>query len=261
MRIAAFLPLFLALSVSAAAQLAPSSQDGPAAAPTGPAAIPQPDADGVYPLGPGITAPTLLNAEPAAYPEGALEEDPPHIAIFAVIIGPDGAPTSIRDIFRNDSVYDPGAIAAIQKSKFMPGTLGDKPVPVLIHVRVPFFHLKPAIPSIQQHYATRMLGASQNLGRGPYQPDGLTQPRATYQPEAEFSEEARKKKIEGVVTISLLVTADGLPTDLKVVKSVGYGLDEKALEAVSRYRFNPATRDGSPVATRITVQVNFRLYR
>jgi len=61
------------------------------------------------------------------------------------------------------------------------------------------------------------------------------------------------------VLISLLVGTDGLPTDLHVVKSVGAGLDEKALDSVSKYRFKPAMKDGNPVPARITVEVSFRL--
>jgi TonB family protein len=58
----------------------------------------------------------------------------------------------------------------------------------------------------------------------------------------------------------MLVTEDGTPTDFRVEKSLGYGLDEKALQAAAKYRFKPAMRDGNPVSQRITVEMNFRLY-
>ncbi|MGA2084504.1 MAG: energy transducer TonB, partial [Terracidiphilus sp.] len=76
----------------------------------------------------------------------------------------------------------------------------------------------------------------------------------------EFSDQARREKIQGVVMVSLLVNEEGVPIDLSVTKGLGYGLDEKALEAVSQYRFKPAMRGGVPVEARITVEVNFRLY-
>jgi len=51
-----------------------------------------------------------------------------------------------------------------------------------------------------------------------------------------------------------------LPTELNVERGVGWGLDEKALQAVSQYRFQPATKDGKPVPAKINVEVMFKLY-
>jgi TonB family protein len=266
MRIVLFSLVFLIVAAGAGAQqeVAPGSQDGPMAIPTGPATVPQPDADGVYRLGPGITAPTLIAAEPAVYPDGAVETDLPHVGAYAVVVGADGLPTSVKCIFRNESVYDAGAIAAIQKSKFTPGLLGDKPVPVLVHVRVPFFHLKPALPVILQRYALRAEGRDQAPGRGSglgMIAIGVTRPKLIHSEEAEFSDEARRNRVEGTVLVSFTVSEQGLPTDLRVVKSIGYGLDEKALQAVSRYRFEPAMKDGKPVPVPISVEVSFRFAR
>jgi TonB family protein len=88
----------------------------------------------------------------------------------------------------------------------------------------------------------------------------VTPPHVTFAPEPEYSEQARKKKIKGTVLLSLTVTVDGTTRDIKVVKGVGYGLDEKAVEAVSRWKFNPALRDGQPIEREITVEVGFNLY-
>jgi len=77
---------------------------------------------------------------------------------------------------------------------------------VLVHVRVPFFHLKPALPSVMQHYAERAEGQMQRPGRGLFHSaDGVTPPKAIHTVEAEFSELARKKKVQGAVLISLTV--------------------------------------------------------
>ena len=81
-----------------------------------------------------------------------------------------------------------------------------------------------------------------------------------FTPEAEFSDEARRQKYQGVCMISLIVDAHGNPQSLRLVRRLGMGLDEKAMEAVLRYRFKPAKKDGKPVAVRMTVEVNFRLY-
>jgi len=89
---------------------------------------------------------------------------------------------------------------------------------------------------------------------------GATIPQVIYNPEPSFSDEARKAKQQGVVTLMLVVGKDGHTYDIRVRQSLGMGLDEKAIEAVSRWRFRPATREGMPVATQIAVEVNFRLY-
>ncbi|HEV2401663.1 MAG TPA: energy transducer TonB [Candidatus Sulfotelmatobacter sp.] len=92
-------------------------------------------------------------------------------------------------------------------------------------------------------------------GRG-----GVSVPQVIYNPEPSFSEEARKSKTQGIVLLIIVVGKDGRPYDIRVRQSLGMGLDEKAMEAVSRWRFRPATLNGQPVATQIAVEVNFRLY-
>lgn len=99
-------------------------------------------------------------------------------------------------------------------------------------------------------------------GPGIYTPgtDGVTQPIPILTPEAEFSDEARRQKYQGVCTISVIIDAQGNPQSPRLVQRLGMGLDEKALDAVMRYRFKPAKKDGKPVAVRMQVMVNFRLY-
>lgn len=89
---------------------------------------------------------------------------------------------------------------------------------------------------------------------------GVTPPKALFQPDPEYSEEARKAKYQGVVTLSVVVGPDGRPHDMHVVRSLGMGLDEKALEAVRSWKFEPAKKDGQPVAVMVAIEVNFRLY-
>ena len=88
----------------------------------------------------------------------------------------------------------------------------------------------------------------------------MSAPRAIYQPDPEYSEEARKAKYQGTVVLWMIVTADGRPRDIHVQRSVGMGLDEKAIEAVKTWKFEPARKDGVPVAVQINVEVSFRLY-
>ena len=89
---------------------------------------------------------------------------------------------------------------------------------------------------------------------------GVSPPRAIDTPDPEYSEEARKAKYQGVCVLWLIVGPDGKPRDLKVARALGMGLDEKAIEAVRNWRFEPAMKDGRPVAVQINVEVSFRLY-
>jgi len=89
----------------------------------------------------------------------------------------------------------------------------------------------------------------------------VSEPVPLFQPEAEFSDEARRQKFQGIVVVSLIVDAQGNPQNVHVVRTLGMGLDEKAVEAVRKYKFKPAMRDGkTPVAVPVQVEVNFRLY-
>jgi periplasmic protein TonB len=89
---------------------------------------------------------------------------------------------------------------------------------------------------------------------------GVSAPKAIFAPDPEYSEEARKAKYQGTVVLSLIVGADGVPRDIKVARSVGLGLDEKAIETVKTWKFDPGTKDGKPVATYATIEVAFHLY-
>lgn len=89
---------------------------------------------------------------------------------------------------------------------------------------------------------------------------GVTVPQVIFNPEPSFSEEARKAKAQGIVMLLVVVGKDGRPYDIRVGQSLGMGLDEKAIEAVTRWRFRPATLNGQPVATQIAVEVDFHLY-
>jgi TonB family protein len=105
-------------------------------------------------------------------------------------------------------------------------------------------------------------GEGGNTGGGLYRiGGGVSAPVALNSVEAEFSDEARRAKYQGVCLISLIVDVHGDPQNPRVVRALGMGLDEKALEAVKKYKFKPAMKDGkTPVPVMITVEVNFRLY-
>jgi TonB family protein len=88
---------------------------------------------------------------------------------------------------------------------------------------------------------------------------GVTAPTLLSKVEPEYSEEARRAKYQGTVVLYVEVYPDGKAHNLKVLRSLGLGLDEKAIEAVNKWRFRPGYKDGKPVAVQATIEVNFRL--
>jgi protein TonB len=89
---------------------------------------------------------------------------------------------------------------------------------------------------------------------------GMTAPRVIYQTDPEFSEEARKAKYQGNCLLGLIVDANGHPTNIRVLNALGMGLDEKAIESVKNWKFEPGKKDGRDVAVEIAVEVDFHLY-
>ncbi|SRR5579884_327695 len=103
-------------------------------------------------------------------------------------------------------------------------------------------------------------GSGGGFGGGAYRiGGGVSAPVPIYQPEPEYSEEARKAKWQGAVMLSLVVDETGKAVNIKVTKSLGLGLDQKAIEAVEKWRFKPGMKDGKPVPVMASVEVNFRL--
>jgi protein TonB len=89
--------------------------------------------------------------------------------------------------------------------------------------------------------------------------DGVTAPKPTTRVEPSYTEEAKRAKIEGSVTLRVVVDRNGVPRDIEVVKPLDAGLDEKARTAVSQWRFEPGTKDGQAVDVIANIEVNFRL--
>ena len=84
-------------------------------------------------------------------------------------------------------------------------------------------------------------------------------PQVLWKIEPEYSEEARKVRHQGTVMLALEVDSDGHPRNIRVTRSLGLGLDERAMDAVARWRFKPGIYNGRPVSAPVSVEVSFRL--
>jgi TonB family protein len=88
---------------------------------------------------------------------------------------------------------------------------------------------------------------------------GVTAPSLTYKTEPGYGQEARIMKFQGTVILQIVVGVDGVSENISVVRQLGFGLDEKAVEAVREWRFKPGMKDAVPVPVSAQVEVNFRL--
>ena len=114
------------------------------------------------------------------------------------------------------------------------------------------------------------IGPGRGPGAGPGNDGGLggiytgyrgaaTEPVLLFKAEPEYSDEARKAKIQGSVMIRAEIDARGQVQNVVIAQGLGLGLDERAVEAVKKWRFKPGTRNGKPVPTNALIQVSFRL--
>jgi TonB family protein len=89
---------------------------------------------------------------------------------------------------------------------------------------------------------------------------GVSAPLVLHSVQPEFTEQARAANLQGNVEIQLIVDSEGNPQNIRVIRHLGMGLDEKAMEAVRQYRFKPAMYQGHPVAVQIVIDLAFHLH-
>lgn len=103
-------------------------------------------------------------------------------------------------------------------------------------------------------------GSGGGVGGGAYRiGGGVSAPSLLLKVEPEYSEEARKAKYQGTVVLAVVVDETGRARDIRVLRPLGLGLDEKAIEAVQKWKFRPGQLNGKPVAVSAQIEVNFRL--
>src|SRR5216684_1448866 len=111
--------------------------------------------------------------------------------------------------------------------------------------------------AVQSARATK---ANPKSGEEVYRPGGsVTAPSLLQKVEPEYSEEARIAKLAGTVVVGGEIGPDGLAHNLRILRGLGLGLDQKAIEAIQQWRFKPGAKDGQPVSVMVNIEVNFRL--
>jgi TonB family protein len=146
-------------------------------------------------------------------------------------------------------VWGPQAIALVSEWRFTPGMKYGMPV------RVP---CTLALVWGQRELDPRALAWLHSYTDAP-NPPSVNAPSVVYKSEPSYTEEARQAGREGTVMVSLVVGEDGVPRNLYVVRPLGFGLDDKAIEAVAQWRFQPVLLNGQAVSVPMTIGVDFRL--
>jgi len=181
--------------------------------------------------------PTILYREKAQYTKEGKDNKIEGTVVLGAVFGVDGLISDIRVIRGLPHGLTENAIIAAKKIRFEPAMKDGRPVSVRGNLEFSF-----------------------NLYKDPIQPmDASLRPTILYKEKAQYTKEAKDNKIEGMVVLSVVFGADGQIGDIRVIKGLPDGLTQKAIEATSKIRFEPAMKDGQPVSVRGALEFSFNL--
>lgn len=243
----------------------------------------------VYSIEDGVIPPTLVSIPMTIEPaEDCPEKVDGNVSLFLVV---DGLGLSRNLAFHHPlgSDLDQLALKIVGADRFKPGTVNGNPVAVAEEVEVAMqtclehatrspngtsmlLRLR-SVPD--QQFTAFKKGRTTTLFADPASPqdlasgkarvysvgDGVTAPTPIITARSVTSpKQAKATKFSGTGFASLIVDSQGMPQNIKIIRTVGHGLDEKAVEAVGRYRFIPAMKGNKPVPVKLVIEVNFKLY-
>jgi TonB family protein len=174
--------------------------------------------------------------------------------VLKAVIGKDG---SIVNLERVNKLVDErladAAMEAVKQWQYRPTLLNGQPVEVMTEIEVNFTLAE------KQAAAGGWTGVKGPDGGVYRAADGVTSPVPIYKVEPAYSEQARAAGFQGTVLLTVVVDEEGTPQEIKVLRALGMGLDEKAVEALGKWKFRPAMKDGKPVRVKANVEINFRI--
>jgi TonB family protein len=216
-----------------------------------------------------ILAGQLLHRVDPTYSKEARKRKLEGQVILRATIQQDGTVGNIS-VVSGEVMLAESAVDAVREWRFEPYTQDGMPIKVLQNLSFTFARDKKIAEFDPNLTAPIIPSEAAIIARTPQKSStpetafrvggGVTAPKAIFAPDPAYDKEARKAKYQGTCLLSMIVGADGVPRDIKVVRALGKGLDEKAVETVGKWKFEPATKDGKPVAVVINVEINFRLY-
>lgn len=240
----------------------------------------QPFSSGLISKSANVASPILLPSQPVAIFSGKCKKknQASNDVRFSLFVDADGNPRRIYFLRALGNSLDQTALDLVHTDRFTPARRDGEPVAAWQSIDITLQSCREN-PKDKSGFPTYRLISQpvQNVSAvadppkaspveihpaGPYRIGGrVSAPDPLRTPEAHYSAEARRKRIQAVCLVRLVVDAEGMPQNPSVVRSAGYGLDENALEAIRHYRFKPSLKDGfEPVPVKLTVEVDFRLY-
>jgi len=234
----------------------------------------------------GVTAPTLLPLNVVGLASGHCKKLDGTTEI-SLIVAEDGTPAEIYLLRATGTDLDRLALNIAKDDRFDPGTYNGKPAPTVISDQIALHTCIRETPNDQGKNIPEIILRStpdqkielrqepapstmpivddrtekQPTEGPPYKVGGpVSSPVVIHSVAAQFTDVARSNKYQGVCLISLVVDAQGLPTNMRIARPLGMGLDQQAIEAIRHYRFTPAMKNGVPVPVQVTIEVDFRLY-
>jgi len=242
----------------------------------------------VYALDKDVTAPELLPRATGVFNNKDCKVNLDGKVVLFLIVDGEGKPRNIYFLQPAGTQLDEQALLIAGEDRFKPGARDGSPVAVAVSlemdlescvklIQLPEGKTRVSVqliapPAQRVTWApggTGMVVLTSGNGVPEHASDtaaamskvggNVRPPIPIITPVAEFSEDARRAKKQGECMVTVTVDRNGMTRNPKVVRPLGMGLDEKAVEAVRRYRFTPAMRNGEPVMVLITVAVNFRL--
>jgi TonB family protein len=204
-----------------------------------------------YPYGAGVS----LNAFEQALVIRAIGREA--TATVAFDVDDHGNPVNLQVLNASHPIWGPEAMAVVREWQFVPGMKYGAPVSAPGTVDLVWGPTNLTLQALQ--WAVAQLSAPST----PAQPEPVRNvsypPAVIYQTDPSYTDAARRAGLQGTVRISLVVGEDGAPQNLRVISPLGLGLDEKAIEAVTQWRFLPPLVNGELLRIRAVIEVNFHL--
>ncbi len=190
------------------------------------------------------------------YPKSARRSSLQGAVSLRLTLNEKGHVTNVS-VLSGDPELAKAAVRSVREWRYVPYFRDGQPIQVTTMVTINFKLTDTGQPDISAafaHYEGTERGPVFKVG------NGVSAPKVIHTEDPVYDEKARRDKYQGTCVLTLIVGSDGKPYNIRVARHLGEGLDEKAIEAVSLWRFSPATKDGKPVAVVINVEVQFRLY-
>jgi TonB family protein len=200
-----------------------------------------------------VTETNIVSKVNPIYPPDAKADHVQGAVVLEAQISKTGTIKGLRVVSGPDPLRV-SAIDAVRQWIFEPYLLNGEPTEVETTITINYRLDDPSDSQSQNEEPANAAITPRKIG------GSVTAPVVTYSVDPEYTEEARQARVSGTVLVRLWVDVQGNPTHVRVIRGIGQGLDEKAVEAVKQYRFKPAMEDGKPVLVELNIEVSFKFF-